>query len=338
MKPHMCALVLLYTLHLLHAEYLTATSSMNTTEAHNNSSSKVTCGENQEYCEDRQSCGQKNRQCNGCSFDQVKCPDGRCVWDFIYNMKGCSRYFQSLEYECPNGHCYMDMYDSTYVCPRCSYSQTTCPDELCAERGQNCTSCPEGQKRCANKDCIPKSKLCPKPCFYGQVYCKDEQVCRNNYQNCKCDSNYTPGSNGKCKYVHEKPPNDNTNDNTYDETFDDDSDWNAYSLFGLFAFAFCVPCCAAVCWKCKQKRKYENRQAMELQGTPAATQPAFHYAPSVPTSAAVPQPHAQYVPIVEPYVPTAESPFLEPSAPSIQTSAKPNIQTSVPDPPPPSYE
>ena len=174
-KPHMCALVLLFTVHLLHAEDLTATSLVNTTEVYNNSSSgNVTCRDNQEYCEDTHSCSRENHQCNGCSFDQVKCPDGRCVWDILYSIRGCSRCYQFLEYECPNGNCYMDSSYSTYICPGCTYSQTTCPDGLCAERGQNCTSCPEGQKHCANKDCIPKSKLCPKPCFYSQIYCKDE--------------------------------------------------------------------------------------------------------------------------------------------------------------------
>ena len=118
MKPHMCALVLLFTVHVLHTEDLTAASSMNTTETYNNSSSgNVTCGEDQEYCEDTQSCSQKNRQCNGCSFDKVKCPDGRCVWDFIYNIRGCKRCYQILLYECPNGKCYDDMYMyySTYM-------------------------------------------------------------------------------------------------------------------------------------------------------------------------------------------------------------------------------
>ena len=77
-KSCVFTLVLLFTVHLLHAEDLTTTS-MNTTKAYSSSSGNVTCGENQEYCEDTQSCSRENRQCNGCTRSQVLCPDGRCV-------------------------------------------------------------------------------------------------------------------------------------------------------------------------------------------------------------------------------------------------------------------
>ena len=349
MKPHMCALVLLFTVHLLHAEDLTTTLLVNTTDAYNNSSNgNVTCGENQEYCEDTQSCSQKNHQCNGCRFKQVKCPDGRCRWDMFHTLFGCSKCILPFYYECPSGYCLYDSILTAEICPGCRYSQTTCPDGLCAEHGQNCTSCPEGQKRCANKDCIPKSKKCPEPCFYGQVYCKDEKACHYKYQNCKCRPSHTPTYDGSC--VYNKLPYDYTDDETYDYT-SNDSGWSKYyTLIGILTGGFVVPCCVGMCIE-KQRRKYdrrfENMQAVELQPvstSSSTTRPVFQNTPShfpVPVSVrkAVPQPHARRIPTIDTSVPNIDTPLMETSAPSIQTSllVEP-LAPSIPNTPPPSYE
>ena len=319
MRSCVFSLVLLFTVHLLHAEDITATSSMNTTEAHNNSNSgNVTCGENQEYCEDTQSCTKTYHKCNGCSTFEVLCPDGRCVNLAFHIHQGCS-HCGFGEHECPNGKCYDNLISNYYrVCPGCDNDQVTCPDGLCAERRENCTSCPEGKRRCADKKCIPKNELCKTPCFSGQVYCADEYVCRDNYLDCECYPDSVPCPSGACKY---KSCSGYTDD-------DDDSGTNPMVWVGVLGLLFAlIPLYLAL----KHKQRIRARQqhtvsAVELQPVPTA-RPTMQNTPShfpVPPSVNTAVPQAQYMPPT----PNMQTPLIQPPPPSYESATQP---------PPPSY-
>ena len=264
----------------------------------------VTCGEDQEFCEDTQSCSRPGYQCNGCHTTSVKCPDGQCVPLPFYIMQGCS-HCHVWEYECPDGHCY-DRSFSSAICPPCDLAQKTCPDRSCVPTDGNCTRCPAGKKRCADMDCISESEQCGKPCFSDQVYCSFEGVCRDDYADCKCDLyNEVPCTDGSCRY----------------ETCESKSDsrWpiDPINTIGFVACVLVVPC-AILSRKYYRQRKLRelltNMHSMEMQ-------------PREET--AVSQYRATNDPHLQP--PDIQTPLLEPSSP-------PSYETATMPPPPPYSE
>ena len=210
------------------------------------------------------------------------------------------------------------MSDDYLVCPRCDRDQVTCPDGLCAKRRENCTSCPEGQRRCADKKCIPKNDLCKKPCFSSQVYCKNEYVCRDNYLDCECYPGSVPCPSGACQYK-----------SCSGHTDDGDSGTNPVIWVGALGLLFSLVL-FYLALKRRQtiqaRQQQHNVSAVELQPVPAA-RPTMQNTPShfpVPSSVNTAVPQAQYMPPS----PNMQTPLIEPLPPSYESATQP---------PPPSY-